>query len=740
MDNNYKVLMTLMGLSIGGAETHVLELCKALKKKGLDVYVASNGGAYEKDLAECGIKHFKVPLHNKQLNNVIKSYFALKQIITQNNIKLVHAHARIPAFLCGLLQKQLHFRFVTTAHWVFNTKVPFNTLTNWGEKSLVVSDDIKAYLTDNYGIDENNIKITVNGIDDTKFSGGTDASDIVREFNLDLSRRIIVHVSRLDKSRSTAAAALIRAVTGMNLKNVTVVIVGDGDDNANIKRLADDCNKKYGERVIVTTGARTDINKFLAVADIFVGASRSVLEAMSASLPVILAGNEGYLGIFTQKCLDTAVITNFCFRGCEATKPEPMAADLKILLAKSDAELAEMGAYSKKIVREYYSVEKMANDAIAVYESVRTPSKPLDVLISGYYGFNNNGDDALLQSIVDDLKRLKPDIKIAVLSKKPRETRRLFGVEAINRFNFPLVWSYIKKANVLITGGGTMIQDSTSTQSLLYYLWVINTAVKHGVKTMLYANGIGPVISERNRSLAKDTLESVDIITLRDAEALSEIKKLGVKNPNVHVTSDAVFSLKTKAGDDAIFKRQGLQKNQRYIIISIRKWRTLPSGFEQTIADFADYMKTEYDREVLFVPMQPIYDIDICKRIIARMKNKGILVGSDFSVSELMQLIKRSDFVLSMRLHMIVYAAKVGTPAIGLVYDPKVKGAMDMLGQTLYMDVAKTELDTLKSFTKTVYSDREKIVAGMSAAIETAKEKAAQNIKLFFELFNRKEF
>ena len=73
--------MTLMGMEIGGAETHVLELSKTLKMLGVDVHVVSNGGVYVKELEECGIKHYQVPLHNKQMINVFSSYHALKRII-----------------------------------------------------------------------------------------------------------------------------------------------------------------------------------------------------------------------------------------------------------------------------------------------------------------------------------------------------------------------------------------------------------------------------------------------------------------------------------------------------------------------------------------------------------------------------------------------------------------------------------------------------------------------------------
>ena len=95
----YKVLMTLMGLDIGGAETHVVELSKELKKQGYDIIVASNGGVYEQELAEAGIRHYKVPMNQRNVMKMMKSYMLLKKIIRKEKPDIVHSHARIQLYL-----------------------------------------------------------------------------------------------------------------------------------------------------------------------------------------------------------------------------------------------------------------------------------------------------------------------------------------------------------------------------------------------------------------------------------------------------------------------------------------------------------------------------------------------------------------------------------------------------------------------------------------------------------------
>ena len=205
-----KILMATMGLDIGGAETHIVELAKELKAEGHDIVVASNGGVYVPEIVAAGIRHYQVPMHRRDAGCMLRSRKLLKEIIRTERPDVVHAHARIPAFLCGTLQRTMKFPFVTTALWVFTTKGGLRYLTNWGQRTVAVSDDIKAYLIREYGVPEEHISVTINGIDTEKFSPQTSGQSVVEEFGLDRSRPVVSYVSRMDEDRALVARQLIQ--------------------------------------------------------------------------------------------------------------------------------------------------------------------------------------------------------------------------------------------------------------------------------------------------------------------------------------------------------------------------------------------------------------------------------------------------------------------------------------------------------------------------------------------------
>ena len=367
-----KILFVTMSLGIGGAETHIVELSRALAAMGHDVTVASAGGIYEKPLSEAGVSHVALPLSSKNPKSVLAAKRGLTALIADGGFDVVHGHARIPNFILSRIQKKTSFRFAATAHLDFAVNALWRRLSKWGERTIAVSDDIKGYLIREYGLSAENIDVTINGVDMSKFSPDCDFSDVLKEFSLDPTHKRLVYISRIDHDRSAPAFLLAKraAALAADFPDLDIVIVGGGDDLDLLSEEADKANGEAKRKVVTLTGARSDINKFCAAADIFVGVSRSALEAMSCKAPVILSGNQGHLGIFSAEKLEAARETNFCCRGAALPDADTLEKDVRALLSMTEDERRVAGEYGRAVVAEQYSAERMARDYIECWKKM----------------------------------------------------------------------------------------------------------------------------------------------------------------------------------------------------------------------------------------------------------------------------------------------------------------------------------------------------------------------------------
>ena len=534
-----KILMVTMGLDIGGAETHILELARELVRRGHDVTVASNGGVFVEALCAGGARHVSVPLHTKNPASMLSAFRTLSRMMRTEHYDVIHAHARIPGFVASAAAWRYDIPVVTTFHGTFNPVWYLRALTRTGEQALAVSEDVRQYLMHYYRMPAERISVTVNGIDTETFSPQADAVDALE---LPAGKRIFC-VTRLDRESAWHALRLIEAMPDIvaQCPDARLVIVGGGDALEDVRALARTANEALGEDCITVTGPRSDVARLLRSAYLFVGVSRAAMEAMACCIPVVLSGAQGHLGLFVPSMEEEAVSTNFCCRGREAADMETMAQSVIAALSLSDAERREMGEYNRSVVRRCYSVSRMADDAEQLYRrGIRGHVyRRGDVVISGYYGFSNAGDDALLSSIAEGLKD-RGILRISALSK--RGSSPAPGVRAVSRFHFLRVMREIRRARLVISGGGSLLQDATSTKSLVYYTSVIRYAQRVGVPVMVYANGIGPITRRRNRQLAYRAVSGANFISVREEASREELISMGIGAERIHVSADPVYA------------------------------------------------------------------------------------------------------------------------------------------------------------------------------------------------------
>ena len=729
-----KVMMALMGLEIGGAETHVVELSKELHRQGYEVVVVSNGGVYERELTDAGIRCYHAPLHKRSAGRMLRSLWLLRGIIRKEKPDVVHAHARIPAFLCGILHRQMGFPFVTSAHWVFYVNRSLRRLTDWGERTVAVSDDIREYLKENYGVPDEHIFVTINGIDTEKFSPAVSGERVLCEFGFSPDRPTISYVSRMDESRALAARQLVEIAPRLRerLPDIQILIAGGGDVYDEISAKAQAVNDAAGERFVVMTGARTDVNEIVAAGDVFVGVSRAALEAMAAEKPVVVAGNEGYIGLFDESKLALAQESNFCCRGCPEPTGERLYEDLVHALCGMDgAQRAALGRYGREVIGQYYSVARMARDCERAYDEVLAAHTR--VLVSGYYGFRNLGDDAILLALRGRVHQTLPGAQLSALSKRPEETRERCGVEAADRFSPLAVLREVKRCSVFISGGGSLLQDSTSTRSLLYYTSLIRMAKRRGKRVTFYANGIGPVRAEKNRTRVREAAELADLITLRDEESLRELRGMGVQNPNIYVTADPVYAM--ERGDRAEGARRlaalGLPEDRPIVGVSVR----FAKGMDTDLEAFARFCDAAAARaSIVFLVMQQGSDDAACAAVRERMREPSWVASAPYDPAGMMGMLACMDAVVSTRLHSIIFAARERVPVLGVVYDPKVSACLAALEMPSAGTLDAFDADAALTGLTELLDHRADYAALLDRTAGALEEKAMENDRWLMEL------
>jgi len=402
----------------------------------------------------------------------------------------------------------------------------------------------------------------------------------------------------------------------------------------------------------------------------------------------------------------------------------------KLLSVVSDKEaLKVMGDKIYELATTRFSSDVLAGDHIRIYEKIiddYKKEKRYDFVLSGYYGFNNSGDDALLLSLITDLKKNMPSARIAVLSSNPLQTMKMFGVDSFNRISLLPLRRLFRNSSALLSGGGSLIQDETSSKSLWYYLFIIAYAKLSGMKVMQIASGIGPVNKKCNRRLTAKVLNScVDRITLREKKSLGVLRDIGV-TIDAEVTADPAISLvgENEEHTKMIFGNNFVPFGD-YICVALRKWKNAAPDFEENMARALDYASEKYNKQIVFLPMQYPSDMSISHSICNKMKQRAYVIQTPLSIKEAIGVISCADLVVAMRLHSLVYAISSGVGAIAIKYDPKIDGFMEYFQQKYIADVSSVTYGEIATLIDEYYADNSSEKAGKLCA--EMKEKAKRN-------------
>ncbi len=334
----------------------------------------------------------------------------------------------------------------------------------------------------------------------------------------------------------------------------------------------------------------------------------------------------------------------------------------------------------------------------------------MKILISGYYGFGNAGDEAVLKAL-----------KSGFFAHR---------VKVLTNRSWTKTFFEILNTDVLVSGGGTLFQNKTSRRSLFYYLTIILLAKLLKKRVVIFGQGFGPLKGFFSRLITKLILNQTNLITLRDRISFNEIHKLGVKKPPVCLTADPTGMLqvpKPRVGAGILHAEKiDFKKHLVGVIL-----RPLPPEKTKIMAEAIKWLRGKHRLTPVFIPFQPTQDLEFCSEVMHQADISSKLILRYSKPLELLSVFSQLDLVIGMRLHSLIFALLNKVPMLGLSYDPKVASFMKWANQP-FIDTRVLSLNEVQQRLEEILSNKHLIKRQLEHLRPLLQRKAALNFDLFF--------
>lgn len=723
-----RVLLVCENMDCGGAETHVAELARGLSLRGVEVTLLSSGGAVAEALLREGIGHIRVNLRDRSPLGIARGLLLLRRYIQRGNFSLLHAHARYPALLLRLSSLGLGIPLAVTAHAHFRRGPILRRLSVFGDRTVAVSADIRRELIRAYGLPPDGVTVIPNGIDVHRFSP---VEEKLR------TPHSVCFVSRMDADCSRGAELLcaIAPRLARAFPAIRITLVGGGEAFAHVRALAERANRLVGREVVLAIGRVGDVAALLRGEEVAVAVSRAAMEAAASGCAVILCGNEGYLGILDSASAPLSLESNFCGRGAQKATAERLFADLVHLLSSERAcrRAAEEGG---AFVREHLSAESMCRQTHGFYQDLLSSAcekkAKKRLLVAGYFGCGNLGDDAILKGLLCALGELAPKVEAEVLSGSPRRDRRRLGLRTYGRKNPFAILVALLRADVLLLGGGSLLQSRTSRRSLGYYLGLLCFARLLGRPTVLLAAGLGPFCAERDVRAVRRALRRVTYLSLRDEGSRRFLLTGGVSPARVHRSADLALLLpKPESSSSASSPEKG---RTLALLLRAAEEGGDPLRLSAEVAAFC----RERGLRLLLLPLDVRRDLSLCR---AAAKETGGELFVAFYPEELAARLSCVTACVTLRLHGLILASLAGLPALALSpdgEDGKLAAFAEAVGQE-EMPLSAARGERLRDALSRLLARDGAFLAKLEGSVEREEKKARKDLaKLLEMLYNKR--
>lgn len=680
-----KIMHIAGGGDRGGAKTHILALCASLSKVCDLKLVSLRRGEFSDEAAEAGIDTTTI-----FSRFVPADYLRLIRLVRREKPDIVHCHGAKANIAGALIKLFCRRTIISTVHSDYrldylHSALKRHTIGRLNSMALrcfdyyvTVSDQFKSMLIDR-GFAPQKCMTIYNGLDFTQKAPPIDRAEYFRTLGLEYSEGAVVLgiPARLNPVKDIPT--LLRAFAKARERNprIRLLIGGEGEDMEKLQALSKEL--KLGTSVCFC-GWVKDVPRFFSACDI------DVLCSISESFPYsVLEGIREGCAVITS---DVGGMRRLIDHGENGYIFQPRDVDTfaeYILDLSLDAE--KRRRFASRLYENasrLYSLDAMAATQEEIYHKVmlleRRRGKRDGVLICGAYGRGNSGDEAILKAILQSMREIDPLIPLTVMTRKPRHTRAMHQVNAIYTFHLPAFLRAMHRSKLFINGGGSLIQDNTSSRSLYFYLFTIWAARRMGCRVLMYGCGIGPVHHEFNRKLSRKVLDgNVDVITLRDQVSRDELRAMGVTKPDMRAAADPAFSLPLASDQEAetYLRERGVPDSDCFCI-SIRRWK----DFDRfpVFAEAADYASSKYGLHTVFMPIEQPTDVPPSIKAAEQMKTPYTLIETPDDVPLAIAVLGRMRLVCAMRLHALVFSAAADAPFIAASYDVKVRSFMNYIG------------------------------------------------------------
>ncbi|GKU76913.1 polysaccharide pyruvyl transferase CsaB [Paenibacillus sp. L3-i20] len=317
--------------------------------------------------------------------------------------------------------------------------------------------------------------------------------------------------------------------------------------------------------------------------------------------------------------------------------------------------------------------------------------------ISGYYGFRNSGDEAVLRSILlaleDEGASQGVKIQPIVLSADPAWTTSMYSVESVHRMRPAEVLRALRGSDGLISGGGSLLQDATSAKTIPYYTGVMKLAQLLGKPTFAYSQGIGPVNRRFMDPLIRGVMRGSKYVSVRDAESAALLGRMGVDANRIDIVPDPVMGLplpdemaaNVRSGELGAAASVSAGHTPPIVGVSLRSWRADGADMARAAEALVALSKRRPVR-LRFLPFHTPSDRVTSEAVMERLSGK-LGVGSSAELAapgddpqRMLLEVSQCDALFGMRLHALIYAANRHVPMLGLSYDPKIDQFLNRLG------------------------------------------------------------